>query len=221
MRAFNKLLREAVEERERGNIKLSIEKFRVAQKQSPTFKHNLRVENHIGIAHFLLSEYKKALYIFANNVMMVRKWAKGENPDPDPSFEAECLRHASRPQLYEEEMMLFFALKGAKDARNLALETERTDLPWFSDGVLENLLAIEETTKSKLNEAWAQAVVDLKLMWEKEKNDLAKWGWLVGILIHKAMIEKDLSYLEIAEILANEKNLERRKEEVDKVRQDL
>ena len=218
---YKNLIKQGVDERESGgekkNIKDSIEIFEQAKKEASTWKERLDCDNHIGICHYLLGEYEKALKLFAFTANQARKWV--ERNDPDDSFLAVCLRHTSRPELHEKKN-LSKALGIAREAHELAKRAKRNDLPWFTDGILKNLIALK-ASKKEMNDVWEMGLKELNDIWLEEKSDKAKWGWLVGLQVHKALIENDESFLNMANLSAVSFNLERRKEQIEKTRKEI
>jgi len=204
---FKKMLEEAVKERETGSVEKSLEIFgKVDESTLEPDQFHLFVGQR-GLTYWHAKNYEKAKEDF----IKLKQQAEDLKND---SYMAVALRQLSRPEFNEDNLGL--ALKYAKDARELAFKVKREDLVWFDHGVVL-ALTINNGSPEDIKEWFEIEAKDLYEISQNTKDEIAKWVWYSGLLIDRSKVYNSKEDLYLALMVANQFNLERRKEQIRKL----
>lgn len=205
------LLKKAIEERERGNLKESLALLKTCEKLSKDDKQRRDIQNHIGLTHFHAGEYKTAYVVWTG----VKKSSK-ENDDL--YNEAVALRNLSRKEFHSEEN-LPIARTYAEKALEIARETDQRDIVWFIHGLFDVTNASENISKKdkkeKLLELYKQEKKALFSVW-KIASRIEREVWLTGLLKDFLVVHNYISkpILRIGILVTKVLKLKRREEQL-------
>lgn len=208
------LLKKAIEERERGNLKESLALLKTCEKLSKDDKQRRDIQNHIGLTHFHAGEYKTA-YVVWTGVK------KSSRENDDLYNEAVSLRNLSRKELHSEEN-LPIARTYAEKALEIARETDQRDIVWFIHGLFDVTNASENISKKdkkeKLLELYKQEKKALFSVW-KIASRIEREVWLTGLLKDFLVVHNYISkpILRIGILVTKVLKLKRREEQLKKL----
>lgn len=221
------LMEEGVYLRETGNredLKKSIAillNAAEAAESEATKSDKMKVLNHLGLAYFHRGDYTNAV----DTWKLVYTTSKVQKP-PLLDRMAESLRHRSRKELCETEKDFEDAVGKANEAREIAVNLSRSDLPWFTHGLFSAKLAHMKSQK-RYDELVLKELVKI------EKNELVKvWKkvsklerrvWLGGFLMDYAVVYNKVSkpLLKVARLLSSFLKLRRREEQIGRLLNNL
>jgi len=213
MSIYEDCLNRGINEREMGDLDLSIDLLGDAVKLAESGEQKAHVRNHLGLAYFHRKQYEiaKIEWIAANNISKVCNAT---------SEEATSLRNLSRYQLYSNKEDLECALEAALKALEMAKSQKREELSWFIHGVFsaKHALGIKKG-QGKLVRQEARALLKV---WRKVPS-LERNVWIGGLIMDNVLVIGKVSIflLNIAKSIAIKKNLKRREEQINKLLNDL
>ena len=208
------LLKEAIEERERGNLIESLALLRTCERFAKDDEQRRNVQNHIGLAYFHAGAYETASVIWVG----VRK---DSDKNDDPYNKAVALRNLSRKEFYSKGE-LPIARTCAEEALEIAQRTGQRDIVWFIHGLFDVTNASENISKKdkkeKLLELYKQEKKALFSAW-KFASRIEKEVWLTGLLkdflVARNYISKPI--LKIGILVTKFLKLKRREEQLEKL----
>jgi len=207
MKDFKEKLKTARDEREQGDVKKAIELFLEIDKSKLDLDELFTYLGEFGLSYYHAKDYENALLCF-NELKTVSR------DNNNLSYTAAALRQLSRPEFNEKTPEQ--AVKYAKEARDLAFNAKREDLVWFDHGVVKAL----EFNKKPLEDIKSWFEIEAKDLYEVSqfvKDELAKWVWVCGLLMDRAMIFNTKSDLIVALLIADHFNLAIRKKQIQKL----
>ncbi len=207
MNGYKDQIKTARDERETGDANKSLSLFLEIDKSQLEPNQLFEYLGELGLTYWHLENYDEAKKTFEE----LKGLAESLNND---SYKAVALRHLSRPEFNEGNPDL--AVQYAQEARDLAKSTGRKDLVWFDHGVV-SVLIFKGATKEEIKEWLDVESQDLIEMYREEKDKTAVWVWVTGLLIDRAKIYESKSDIRLALMIAKEFNLERRKEQIEKL----
>jgi len=197
-------IKNAREEREKGNLNKSVEMFMKIDKSQLEDSQLFDYLGELGLTYFHLKDFDKAKKCYEQALAVANKLDNG-------SYKAVTLRQLSKKEFNQGDSTN--SLKYAIQARDVALKTGRKDLVWFDDAVIATLL--DKNTSRKEVENWILiATEDLIKVGSLEKDETAKWVWFTGILMNRARQLNSKADLNLALFVAEQFGLERRKEQI-------
>jgi len=204
---FKKILEQTVNERETGSVEKSLEMFKKVDESTLEPDQIHLFVGQRGLTYWHAKNYEKAKEDF----IKLKQQAEDLKND---SYMAVALRQLSRPEFNEDNPSL--ALKYAKEARELAFKEKREDLVWFDHGVVL-ALTINNSSPEDIKEWFEIEAKDLYEISQNTKDEIAKWVWYTGLLIDRSKVYNSKEDLYLALMVANQFNLERRKEQITKL----
>jgi len=200
------LIQNARKERETGNPQVSLKMFLDINQNdlSDTQKYDFLGE--LGLTYFHLQEFEKAKETFELGLDKAKK-------EGMVTYEALFLRHLSKKEFNFSHQELITL---STQARELAVKAERKDLVWFDQGVISALLS-SNSDKEVIKNWFEIESQDLLFASRQVKDEMAVWVWVTGMLIEKYQFDLDKSNLNLALIISEKFNLERRKEQIKKL----
>lgn len=179
--SFTDLIRQGEKERERGNIKESIALFLSAIRIANSHSDRSMANAHIGLSYFKDEKWDKAKDYFDRAIYYAHK-------DNNQNRLLEAQRHMSMWLLQKGKKAQ--AMEEATNAWLGAKERGRNDLPWFTHARVKIALQMDISKKKKWEWIWTE-IQDLRAVWGKEKNRVAKVQWLKGLM--KAIVQVTFS----------------------------
>lgn len=209
MGIYEDYLEQGIKERETGDLDKAIELLKEAVKSAEPGKQKACARNHLGLAYFHRGAYEIARveWIAAHNISKVFDV---------PSEEAVSLRNLSRHQLYNNNGDLEGALECSLKALEMAKSQKRIDLIWFIHGIFSAKHALEiKKGQRKLVRQEARALIKVWRKVPKLERDI----WASGLVMDIAIVTGKVSlfFLKIALNIVTKKGLERRKEQIEKL----
>lgn len=205
------LIQTARDERETGDPNKALEMFLQIDRTQLEPKQLLDYRGELGLTYWHLKRYDEAKVEFEQ----VQKQAQQMK---DNSYLAVALRHLSRPEFNSSNPST--AVEYAMQARQLALESGRQDIAWFDHGVV-TALVFNKGAADDIKKWFETEAEDLYKTSRNTKDDIAKWVWTCGLLIDRAQVFNTVADLYLALIIAEQFNLARRKEQIEKLIQDM
>lgn len=197
------LIQSARNERESGDLNKSLQMF--LEIDQSKFNENQIYDflGELGLTYFHLKDFENSKITFEKALNKARE----ENKE---TYQALFLRHLVKKEFNNNPEEL---TQKAITARELAEKSGRKDLVWFDQGVIS---ALFNSNASKEDfQKWFEIESEDLLKASKEvKDEIALWVWVTGMLLEKYDFDKDKSHLNLALILAEKYNLERRKDQI-------
>jgi len=200
------LIQRARNERELGNTNKSLQLFLEIDQSKLSDTQIFDYLGELGLSYFHLKDYEKSKAKFNEGLERAKKESR-------VSYEALFLRHLCKKEFNftKEELIVM-----SKSARELAESSGRKDLVWFDQGVISCLIH-SNASDEEINKWFEIESRDILNASREVKDDTALWVWITGMLLEKFEYNKDKSVLNLALILAEKFNLERRKEQILKL----
>ena len=208
---YKEQIKNAREEREKGDLNKSVEMFMKIDKSHLEDSQQFDYLGELGLTYFHLKDFDKAKNCYEQALDVANKL------DND-SYKAVTLRQLSKKEFNEGDITN--SLKYAIQARDIALNTGRKDLVWFDDAVISALLD-KNASKDEVENWILIATEDLIKVGSLEKDETAKWVWFTGILMNRAKQLNSKVDLNLAMFVAEQFGLERRKEQIKVLLKDL
>lgn len=199
-------IKSARNEREHGNLQKALEMFLLIDKATLTESQLFDYYGELGLTYLLLKNKSLALSCY----QMCQNLAFKSNND---SLYSVSLRHLSNPEFHLTKFQDSLSL--AKEARELAIKSNRKDIVWFDQGII-NSLSYAKTSKSEVSFWVSQMVKDLYQYGSAEKDETALWVWVTGYLIELSKNSENKDILYLALLISEKFKLERRVEEIKK-----
>ena len=165
----------------------------------------------MGVTHWHLKRFDEAKAIFEEAKSHAEK--SGNN-----SHIAVALRQLSRPEFNQADPSA--AVEYAQKARQLAQESGRQDIAWFDHGVV-TALVLSNGPQEEIRKWYEIEAEDIYKVSRHTKDEIAKWVWASGLLMDRAQTFGTIGDLYLALMIAEQFNLERRKEQIEKMIQDF
>jgi tetratricopeptide (TPR) repeat protein len=211
------LAHRGIREREQGSVKTAVKLLNDALEIAPEQEDRMFILNHLGLAYFHDGDYTSA----------VDKWNKvltvsNVQGDPFLNAKAVALRNLSRKELCETEKDYKEAVSKANEAREMAKELKRPDLPWFTHGLFSANYAYMKILKNVdmgvLKKLVGSEKEELKKVW-KTAPKLERNVWLGALLMDYAVVYDKVSkpLLKIARFFSRAVKLRRREEQITKL----
>jgi tetratricopeptide (TPR) repeat protein len=200
-------LKNARDERETGDANKALTMFLQIDKDKLESNQLLDYLGELGLTYWHLKRYDEARTTFEET----RKLA---DELKNNSYLAVALRHLSRPEFNEKDKEK--SVEYAKEARKLAFEASRQDLAWFDHGIVTALIFAKGSAE-EIKKGFEIEAEDLYETSRYSKDDIAKWVWTCGLLIDRAQVFNSPADLYIALMIAEQFNLVRRKEQIEKL----
>jgi len=197
------LIQKARNERETGSPKKALEMFLEIDQNMLSQTQIYDFLGELALTYFHLNDYKNAKSIFQQAL------SKSEQ-ESNLSYQALFLRHLSKKEFENDKLKL---IENSIKARELADKSNRKDLVWFDQAVISSLL-LANSPKEELLKWFHIESNDLLEASRTNKDDLALWVWVTGMLIEKFQFDQDKSNLNLALIISEKFNLERRKTQI-------
>lgn len=207
MSDFKPQIISARDERETGDPDKALEMFLQIDKTQLESNQLFDYLGELGLTYWHLKKFDEARATFEEAQKHAQKI---ENK----SYQAVSLRQLSRPEFNEGDPDL--AVKYAQQARQIALEEERQDLAWFDHGVVTALI-FKKAPTDEIRRWFEIEAEDLYKVSRNTKDEIAKWVWASGLLMDRAQVFNTIADLYLALMIAEQFNLARRKEQIEKL----
>ena len=206
MSDFKQKIKNARDEREKGDLNKSLEMFLEIDKNSLDLPQLVDFLTELGLTYWHLKQYTESKAMFEEAREVAEKIG-------NKSLTALVYRQLSRPELNEDP---FQAVVYAKKARELAKESGRSDLPWFDHGVVSALISTN-APKTEIEEWFEIEALDLYELGSQNQDDVAKWVWATGMLIDRFHLSGSKSDLYLALMIAEKFSLSRRIGQIEEI----
>ena len=208
MSDFKVQIKNARDERETGDANKALEMFlQIDKSKLDTNNQLFDYLGELGLTYWHLKQYKEAKETFEEALKLAEKL----NHD---SYKAVALRQLSRPELNEGNPDL--AVQFAQEARELAFASKRQDIVWFDHGVVTALI-FKKASDEEIKNWFDLEAKDLYEISQYTSDEIAKWVWTCGLLIDRSKVYDTISDLYIALLIADNFNLARRREQIEKL----
>jgi len=194
-------------ERETGDPRKALEMFLNINQSDLSETQIYDYLGELGLTYFHLQDFENA----KKNFEIALEKAKTEGKI---SYQALFLRHLTKKEFNSDPQVL---VKLSTQARELAEKADRKDLIWFDQGVISSLLA-SNSNEEEIKKWFLIESKDLLEASREVKDETAIWVWVTGMLIEKYQFDKDLSHLNLALLISEKFNLERRIEQIKKLK---
>lgn len=214
---WDELLEIGIREREQGSVKKAIQLLSEALTLCQIQEKRMEIRNHLGLAYFHHRDYENATGQW-NEVLAV----SNVQSNPFLNAKAAALRNLSRKELCETEKDYKEAVSKANEAREMAKELKRPDLPWFTHGLFSANYAYMKILKNVdmgvLKKLVGSEKEELKKVW-KTAPKLERNVWLGALLMDYAVVYDKVSkpLLKIARFFSRAVKLRRREEQITKL----
>lgn len=204
---YKQQINDARNERETGDLNKALEMFLQIDRNQLEPNQLFNYLGELGLTYWHLKRYDEAKEIFEEAKTHAEQ-------SGDQSQIALAFRQLSRPELNENNPSL--AVEYAKKARELAKEAGRQDIAWFDHGVVIALI-FNKNSREEISEWFEIEAKDLYEVSKNTKDDTAKWVWVTGLLMDRAKMFNTIGDLYIAQMIADQFGLNRRKEQIEQM----
>lgn len=219
------LIREGIDEREKGCLKESVrvlvEAYNKIDSAKPYPNYNddlISIHIELGLTYFRQGEIEKA----ASQWKKARIFARVHDY---PGLEAIALGNLSRKELWETDGELEGALVLSIKALKLAKKNARIDLPWFYHALFSAASSLgtdEEEKKPFLKEMLSKEKYWLKKVWDYTPK-LKRRMWLTAYMMDWAVVNRSIAKPTLTAALMISKlfKLKGREEKIKKLRDEI
>jgi tetratricopeptide (TPR) repeat protein len=208
---YKQQINDARNERETGDLNKALEMFLQINRDQLEPNQLFNYLGELGLTYWHLKRYDEARETFED--------AKSQAEKSENSSQlALAFRQLSRPELNENNPST--AVEYAKKARELAKEAGRQDIAWFDHGVVTALI-FNKNSQEEIREWFEIEAKDLYEVSRDIDDDVAKWVWVIGLLMDRAKIFNTIGDLYIAQMIADQFSLNRRKEQIEQMIQEF
>jgi tetratricopeptide (TPR) repeat protein len=181
--AHDRLLWEAIEEREKGIVVRSIVQFRYLVTKAPDAHRLANVLNHLGLAYFHAKNYIEAVNTFTEAYIIAKRCK-------DLKIKTAAMRNLSAPELavlFSEKWRLLntgleASYRFATEARVIAKERAYPDCSWYTHRVLNLMLISNRGTKEDHKKLLWQELSEYIKSLTRKVSATEHFVWLGGLM---------------------------------------